>query len=1061
MTQLASGVQSSENPFKQVLIQEDGQLALWTAMGGIEVPLCEAFKTWPLTIELWGKFRGRDESLVSVGRGDAYRWRLFAGMQGDFATGVRGFDPAIVWTSQWMFDEKWHHLAFTFDGTSGHLYVDGVHLFEYTPKPLKDAAFEDGPLIIGTDVDAPWHESDGWIRQVRLSNVVRKFDGAKPGSLETDAHTLGLWHVADTDAQGVVRDRSLHGRHGTLRPVPLISMDEVDRQSFAAASTPLDVPAVKVALSPGSATHPVGPPALSLDGAWQLGQGYGDGDRLNNHIHDWLPAQVPGSVHAALVKAERIPDPTFARHDRIAREMSFQTWWYRRTFSRPAGVKHQLEFDGIAVHATVWFNGTKLGEHEGMFGGPKYDIDALVKDENDLLIRIDPAPLGPSFFAQGDNSGWRKTVVFNNVYGWHYSNIPALGVWGSVRVTSAPTVKLQHPFVITRDALAGAISLRVDLASQQSASGRILGTIEPENFTGAPHRFEHRVGSIQGVQAIRLDMTISDARAWWPNGAGDPNLYRLKLSFIPDAGDGVADHVETTFGVRTIQMAPSTYAPKKTLYNWKFVINGQPMFIKGTGWCTLDPLMDFRRERYDRFLTIARQQNCQMVRAWGAGMPETDEFYDLCDRYGLLVMQEWPTAWNSHEVQPYDVLEETVRLNTLRLRNHPSLAMWGGGNESSHPFGKAIDMMGRLAIELDDTRPFHRGEPWGGSDHNYSCWWGRAHLDTNLKMTSRFFGEFGIASMPVHESVLRYLPDEEKNTWPPAPESSLAHHTPVFNQREDVSRLQQYAGYFSACATLERATVASQIAQVVALRHPLERARTRWPDCTGALYYKLNDNYPAASWAVTDWYGAIKLAHWFCKSAFAPVHACVVLDALNLRGKDAKLPVVLLDDFQALAGCSWRVTVRAIDGKLAPVHTQTFEGSGAIDRGRKLGDFTLSASQTESAPLLVVADVYVKDSLVDRGWYFHNAELTPDSLFTLPRTTLAAQLSGNKVTVTNTGSLPAVGVMVQRPGHLDSFLPSDNCLWLDAGQSRVIEVNDRGGLMVEAWNAERTTVTSV
>ena len=94
----------------------------------------------------------------------------------------------------------------------------------------------------------------------------------------------------------------------------------------------------------------------------------------------------------------------------------------------------------------------------------------------------------------------------------------------------------------------------------------------------------------------------------------------------------------------------------------------------------MDALLDFSRERYDRFLSVARHQNIQLIRAWGGGMPETDAFYELCDEKGIMVMQEWPTAWNSHETQPFGMLEETVALNTVRLRNHPSLVMWGGGN---------------------------------------------------------------------------------------------------------------------------------------------------------------------------------------------------------------------------------------------------------------------------------------------------------------------------------------------------------------------------------------------
>ena len=281
-------------------------------------------------------------------------------------------------------------------------------------------------------------------------------------------------------------------------------------------------------------------------------------------------------------------------------------------------------------------------------------------------------------------------------------------------------------------------------------------------------------------------------------------------------------------------MAPLPGGERPSLYNWTFVINGRPTFLKGTGWCTMDASMDFSRDRYEQFLTLAPDQNCQMLRCWGSGMPETDDFYDLCDRLGITVMQEWPTAWNSHEDQPFDALEETVRLNTLRLRNHPSLLMYGGGNESTNPAGKAIDMMGRLAIELDGTRPFHRGEPWGGSDHNYACWWGNAHLDRNLNLTGRFFGEFGIASMPVLESVERYLPSDERTLWPPKEKGVFVHHTPVFDTMQDMDRLRQYAGYFTAGATMRRFIDASQIAQAVAVRHTLERARMRWPNCTGA-----------------------------------------------------------------------------------------------------------------------------------------------------------------------------------------------------------------------------------
>jgi beta-mannosidase len=466
----------------------------------------------------------------------------------------------------------------------------------------------------------------------------------------------------------------------------------------------------------------------------------------------------------------------------------------------------------------------------------------------------------------------------------------------------------------------------------------------------------------------------------------------------------------------------------------------------------MDSSMDFRPERYERFLRLAREENCQMVRGWGSGMPETDEFYDLCDRLGITVLQEWPTAWNSHEEQPYDALEETVRLNTLRLRNHPSLLMWGGGNESSKPSGKAIDMMGRLAIELDGTRPFHRGEPWGGSDHNYACWWGKAPLDYNLKMVSRFFGEFGIASMPVYESVQRYLPEDEKTAWPPKEKGAFVHHTPVFNTMEDMDRLRQYAGCFTAGGSMQRFIEASQIAQAVAVRHTLERARTRWPECTGALMYKLNDNYPGASWSTVDWYGAAKISHWFVQDAFAPLHACVLFDSLDCRGKTVRLPVFALDDADALAGVKWRVTVRAYDGELRLIKVDEFTGDGSIDRLRQVGDFGLSGQQTETTPLFIVVELHRDGRLADRTFYFLNYEARKDSLFQLPRTTLSLSAGSGEAIIQNTGPRPAVGAAVLRPGHLESFSASDNYFWLEAGESKSVRVSDTQGLAAEAWN---------
>lgn len=836
------------------------------------------------------------------------------------------------------------------------------------------------------------------------------------------------------------------------------SLDEIEREEFAPRFTPWDAEPELVTLDDSPVSHPQGMQVLSLDGPWQLAEGGKLADRLDGAWSDALPAQVPGSVHTALVEAGILPDPSFGLNQAIARQESFKTWWMRCDFPRPAGVRGDaLMFEGVANRCTVWLNGKMLGSHEGMFGGPDFDIAGLLQADNTLIVRLEPIPFeswNPSGTNPDNNGSWMGTVVFNNVYGWHYSNLPSLGIWRSVSIRDKPPVRMVHPFARTVDAQAGIVEFALQFVGDAEGwSGTLSGSVEPENFAGRRYAFKCPVDSDTVELKKSLRVQVPDPKLWWPVDKGDQNLYRVSLSFLPDGG-GEADVHSFTLGLRTIAMAPLPQGPQPDLYNWTFLINGEPMFIKGSNWCTLDPLMDFRRERYERFIKLAAMQHIQMLRPWGSGMPETDDFYDLCDRYGILVMQEWPTAWNSHVTQPYGMLEETVRRNTLRIRNRPSLAMYGAGNESGQPFGPAIDMMGRLSMELDDTRPYHRAEPWGGSSHNYNCYWQREHLDHNLNMTSIFFGEFGLACSPVYESVQRYLPEDEVNLWPPREDGAFAYHTAVFNKYEGVSRLMQYANYFlPEDCTAEDYTVGSQLSQAVGIRHTLERARCRWPESTGVLYYKLTDNYPAASWACVDWYGAPKIGHYFFQDAFAPLHACVLFKSLNNMGTPLDLPVYLLDDASELADASWKVLVRAYDGELQLIKRASFEGRGPVTSPHPLGDFSLSYAQTDTVPLFLVAEVWKDKSLADRTFYFVNYEAVKGSLFKLPQSAVSLEVDGSEAVVSNTGSLPAVAVHVSRPGHLDTFEASDNYFWLDAGESATLEVNSASGLTVGAWNA--------
>ena len=829
------------------------------------------------------------------------------------------------------------------------------------------------------------------------------------------------------------------------------SLDEIDRESFAARYVLADLPAV--ALTPVDAVEQVQVPyELSLDGLWLMAEGGDERARVGQTWSDAMEAVVPGSVHTALVTNGVIPDPYIGQNDSIAEKQSYKTWWFCRQFSLDELPDNPLlSFGGVANRCTVWLNGHKLGTHEGMFGGPDFAVKKYLKKENTLVVKLDPIPqmfLGN--WPPNANESWKYTVVFNCVYGWHYAQIPALGIWRTVKLIAEAPVEIESPFVSTRT-LQGDMRLVVNLRKVSAPmKGKLQVAVSPRNFEGESQYFEYEINSSKKAEQLSFDFKIDNPRLWWPNDRGEQNLYDMELSFIPRNG-GRPDVERTSFGIRTIEMAPFPEGKREDRYDWIFVVNGRPMFVKGTGWCTMDALMDFPRERYDRLLRIAKSQHVQMLRAWGGGMPETDDFYELCDEYGIMVIQEWPTAWNSHNTQPFDMLQETVVRNTKRIRNHPSLVMWGAGNESDKPFGPAIDMMGRLSLELDGTRPFHRGEAWGGSDHNYNCWWDDAHLNHNLNMTSPFWGEFGIASLPHIESVERYLA-EEKDIWPSREGGHFRHHTPIFGTMGEFGKLSQYSGYFMPDTTLAEFITGSQLAQVVGVRHTLERARTRWPETTGALYYKMNDNYPGVSWSCVDYYGAVKPVHYFVQKSFAPLTGVVLFDRTNLSSQEVSLPVYLLDDCSRLAGKEYRVVATVYNDRLDTVACRTFEGQGDSRSVVSLGNLDLTRAQTKSTMLFVVVDVLSGDDRLSRNYYFANYEVRRGVIMSMPRTDVVLKREGRHITLTNTGEHPAIGVYVESPGHAHEFVASENYLWLDPGESQCVEVDVDFPVIVKGWN---------
>ena len=823
------------------------------------------------------------------------------------------------------------------------------------------------------------------------------------------------------------------------------SLDEIDRESFRAGPSPLEMPGERMTeINPRSAGKYRPPHEISLGGTWQMVEDTGDHP-------DWkaaIPAEVPGCVHAALLAANVIEDPTVGMNDSIAEQYSYKGWWFKRNFRYDENWKNvRLSFGGVANKCTVYLNGKELGRHEGMFGGPDFMLrEELVKGDNELEVRLEAIPyLGPA--ASPFATSWIGTVVANCVYGWHYAKIPTLGIWQDVALQEIPDRRFEHPCVFTRNT-DGSMRLLVTLP-EKVERGTLRLVIAPKNFEGKSQAYRYDIEGKSGTLA--LDFEIDDRKLWWPNDYGEQPLYTATVSL--DAGTGVKDVQSLRFGIRTIEMRPLPSGAREDLYNWTFVVNGRPIFMKGANWCLMDVMMDLSPERYERFLKTAKDQHLNLLRAWGGGLSETDTFYDLCDELGLMVMQEWPTCWNSHNTQNLDVMRETVIRNTLRIRTHPSLALWVGGNESSEPFGEMIDMMGRASIELDGTRAFHRGEPWGGSKHNHDSWWLDLHLNNALNMEAIFWGEFGMPSLPVKESMERYM-NGEPFRYPLPPNSVFEHHAPTFGAWQDMRRLFREVSFFVEPTSLDNVILGSQLAQTIGTRRALERARTLWPErSTGALYYKVNDVYPGLSWGSIDYYGAKKTTHYFVKRSLSPCAPVILFDRTNLTRQEVELPYFLLDDTLSLKGKNATLHVDVYDIGMNKVYERTDE-IAPDTQVEKLPAIRLDSEQTTSPLLYFKTDILDESGrVVGRNWYIENFDSKQGAIFEAPRCPLRVEQDKNRVSITNISEkVPAVAVSVEVPGVADRLDLSDNFLWLDPGETVIVEMNTESPATVTSWN---------
>ncbi|HID62615.1 MAG TPA: hypothetical protein EYP49_07770, partial [Anaerolineae bacterium] len=540
-----------------------------------------------------------------------------------------------------------------------------------------------------------------------------------------------------------------------------------------------------------------------------------------NQVAEWLPATVPGNVRADLLALGYISDPFYGLNNEDSQWVDEWDWWYRKALSLQLGEGERafLVFEGIDYISAVYLNGVELGRHEGMFSRQVYEITHHLSGqstESVATVRIRgsaalPRPrltawqrawnrisgtLLPKFEAFPDRI---RTLKCQMGFGWDFApRLRTMGLWDDVYLVVTRAVFIRDVFVQCeiqgiRDKGRGTelarVKLRLELDADREQAARAQVTVRGKNFADELH-FDFDLALSKGPQVKEVELSIENPRLWQPWERGFPHLYEVKVDVYPTGSSVPSDSLVTTFGLRTIELVPNDDAPSGAS-PWTFVINGQPLFIRGANWVPVDALPGrARREDYAHLLSLAKEAGINMLRVWGGGLREKRAFYELCDELGLPVWQEFPFAcvFFGHFPRHESFLSLARRECTAivrQLRNHPSLVLWCGGNEfSPRRNRKLIETLKAVVAANDGTRPFKEVSPGRGDSHNWRVWHGKYHVRHYRQDEAQFASEFGLSSVPDLASLQKFIPAE--HLWPPG-EFWHYHHA-------ELSKLRRYTG---------------------------------------------------------------------------------------------------------------------------------------------------------------------------------------------------------------------------------------------------------------------------
>ncbi|MFC3803969.1 glycoside hydrolase family 2 protein [Cohnella sp. GCM10012308] len=663
----------------------------------------------------------------------------------------------------------------------------------------------------------------------------------------------------------------------------------------------------------------------SLNEAWrvkacELHVGADELERVLLDNDGWLAADLPCDVRMPLIREGIIEEPLTANHCFDSEWVERRSWWFRKSFrvdeaDLADACVAELALESLDCEADLFLNGRRLGHHRSAFYPFSRDVKAWLRaGDNELVVRL---TTGSELHSEADVAKLKNTIGmegFNGrgeagrimlrkpqyVFGWDWGpRLASCGIMGNAALRFHRLAAIRSVAVDTRvEGNDGCVAVTVEADQFHSYATREarfeIGLYDGEALI---ETMIAEVPLASGLNYIRLDGRIPGVKLWWPSGMGEQRLYAVRVAMIVE--DERAEHPPVAFGVRTIRLNQERIGCGAER-RFAIEINGVALYGKGANWIPPDSIYArVGRAAYEKLLGEAAQANFNLIRVWGGGRYEPDCFYELCDRLGLLVWQDFMfacagypdrLAWFRGEV------EREMDYQTRRLRNHASLALWCGSNENhwafdewwtgekqAEYFGGAFcyNYIAPAVVRRNCPHiPYWNSSPYGGAHPNGSEAGDRHHwfectmneqMEKRIapeeydKLSGKFISEYGYIGPPGLASIRQYFgshaPDRSCAIWDnhtnvhekkTVPAGIIKHYADP--EKLDLDGYLHYAG----------------LTQGLMLQYSLEAIR-RKEDCSGSLFWMYNDCWGEVGWSIVDYYHRRKIAYYFVKRAFAPV----------------------------------------------------------------------------------------------------------------------------------------------------------------------------------------------